>query len=745
MSNQNNNPPQKAPVIKNRLFDDLLIRTPSEYVLMFRERWYYGILPAILLVFFYVYSEYKKPGMYRTQVSIQFQTNVDRTTSQYSQVNPIISGVELNNHIEQIKSQQYFEYFSTFLSDAEVEKIRKAYRDPDEPGKTPGLSSIIRSGLTVRVRADTTIVQIGMTHRDPQMAKFVADRFAAKYIDYHLDISQTNVGSAILFLQRQEGNLQRQYQESQNALREYRAKYSMAKLGDNKNVFNQRHDSLSNALIQAELELLRISNEQEKVDAYLESGEDLLVLPFFASYGSIQSLQTRMDSISHEREILGERYFENHPKMKSNQLILNTVQSEIDAKVKEAINDLAIRLTLAIETEAHFDDEKEMAEQKLLELDEIEVNYGLLQNQAKTVQGNLAKIQTQLSQAIISSHMDITNIKPLDKAYVPWEAYEPNVKKALIEALVLGFMVTVFIPILIGIFDSRLKAAWEVEDFLNTHILAEIPKVKGVKIPERPHVVMKSLDQGVVECFHGLYSQYEISSKGKNDPQTILITSTLPNEGKSFLANNLASTFANHGKRILLIDMDFRRPSLHAYNKVSNRTGVLKWLKKENVNYNELKEDTDLGIQTVAPNFDLLTTGGMTRKPTQIFIQERLKELFSSLKKCYDIVIMDAPPVGLFPDALLLTEFTDQTYYVCRFNKTSKFKIRHFIERINETPTILSGIILNGIPRGASSNYYSYFGYGSYPDNEYSNYYKSKTKKRKSAKKKKTDTLLKTS
>ena len=118
----------------------------------------------------------------------------------------------------------------------------------------------------------------------------------------------------------------------------------------------------------------------------------------------------------------------------------------------------------------------------------------------------------------------------------------------------------------------------------------------------------------------------------------------------------------------------------------------------------------------------------MNRKPTELFNQEKLVQLLKKIKETFDIIVFDTPPVGLFPDALLLAQKTEYIFYVCRFNKVSMFKIQHFIDKLRETNGKLTGIVLNGIPVGRASGYYHYYGYGSYSNYEYKNYYKPKKK-----------------
>jgi capsular exopolysaccharide synthesis family protein len=209
-------------------------------------------------------------------------------------------------------------------------------------------------------------------------------------------------------------------------------------------------------------------------------------------------------------------------------------------------------------------------------------------------------------------------------------------------------------------------------------------------------------------------------------PKVILLCSTVPSEGKSLVANNLAYTFARHGRNVLLVDSDFRGPSLHGYHNLDNSKGILPWLHSNGELPEDVRTDDNLGIHAVAERFDLLCSGGQDKQPTEFFSNPRLKSLFDSLRSLYDVILVDTPPVGVFPDALLLKPFVDEAVFVCRFRKVNKFRVRHFLDKMTEAGHSVEGVVLNGLPPGRLSSYYGYHGYGANSESEYNRYYAKK-------------------
>jgi len=294
--------------------------------------------------------------------------------------------------------------------------------------------------------------------------------------------------------------------------------------------------------------------------------------------------------------------------------------------------------------------------------------------------------------------------------------------------LLLGFVLLIGVPIGIGVIDFRLKTSWEVEDFLNTTLAGEICRIRGVKKKRRPHIVSEESKQNICEGFRGIYSRLEIGSEVIY-PKVILISSTLPNEGKSVITANLASTFAMHGRRTLMVDADLRRPSLNGFHDLENNAGLLKWIRgREPVPEEPLKDET-LGIVQVEENLSLLRSGGSEKRPTRYFENERLNALFARLRDNFDVIIVDSPPMGVFSDSLLLSRYCDEILFVVRFNKTGKFRIRATVDRIYQSDIAMAGVVLNGIPPGNSSSYYGYRGYGTYSDEQYAAYERQREEK----------------
>jgi polysaccharide biosynthesis transport protein len=215
------------------------------------------------------------------------------------------------------------------------------------------------------------------------------------------------------------------------------------------------------------------------------------------------------------------------------------------------------------------------------------------------------------------------------------------------------------------------------------------------------------------EAFLSVYSSVKIHSK-LDFPKSILVTSTIPGEGKTLVSCNLAGSFARHGKKTLLVDCDFRRPMLHRHFKQQNAIGLVSWFENGASLDPEASASAVLGVVKISDNLSLLCSGGRSKTPTGIFENPVFGQLLEKLKHEYDVVIVDSPPLGAVTDSLLIAERTDEVIYVCRFNRALKKHIRLYVKALRNGKNELLGVVLNGLSPRRIEYYSNYRYYRSY-------------------------------
>jgi polysaccharide biosynthesis transport protein len=245
------------------------------------------------------------------------------------------------------------------------------------------------------------------------------------------------------------------------------------------------------------------------------------------------------------------------------------------------------------------------------------------------------------------------------------------------------------------------------------NLLGIIPDLSSLKDEDKYSLVLNGKQAPGVESFLSVYSAVKIHSK-LDFPKSILITSTIPGEGKTLISCNLAGSFARHGKKTLLVDCDLRRPMLHRHFKQQNNLGIIPWFENGANLTGDLSQDPGLGIIKIGENLSLLCSGGRSKSPTEILESAAFAQLIERLKKQYDLVVVDSPPLGAVTDSLLIAERTDEVIYVCRFNRAYRKHIRLYIKALRSGKNEILGVVLNGLSPRRIEYYSNYRYYRSY-------------------------------
>ena len=212
---------------------------------------------------------------------------------------------------------------------------------------------------------------------------------------------------------------------------------------------------------------------------------------------------------------------------------------------------------------------------------------------------------------------------------------------------------------------------------------------------------MEQENSAISESFKNLRTSILLSASD-GPPRALLVTSMGAKEGKSTVASCLAASMARNGLKVLLVDGDMRRPQVHAYFKIENNTGLSAYLAGN--------ASKDLITREVVPNMDVLTSGPVPPNPSELLSSGRLDVLLEKVKEKYDMVIMDAPPLGV-ADAMILSRKADGVMLLAKAGVTRYEMLDKGIKKLGEVSAKIAGIVLNGFDAKKSGYYYNYSDY----------------------------------
>jgi polysaccharide biosynthesis transport protein len=687
---------------------------------MFRERWVLGFLLGAAAAAIVVVVQLRAVPLYRSEASLLFETRKDRVLNIQEVVDTDVRNAsELNTHIEQIRSQTFLDYVLSSFTPEEVKKIQEPYRDTDHPdAPAPSLAAIIQPNVNVYVRRGTMILGISVTNRNPENAALIANRYARRYIEFNLDRANTGTNSALVFLRKQSEETREQLEAAEDSMQAYRTSHNIAVLGETQNVVLQKVPVLGAALVSAQMQQIELRATIDKIAEFRSSGKDLLEIPQIKGFGQVAVLSERLADLRSQRNILEQTYLRLHPKMLANDLAMKETTRLLNQDVDAAVADHQLRYNMAEQYEKRLATELDDAQKKVHELDKISVDYKFLEQEAETKRGTYAKIVDRLNDASVASQMENVNIKTFDPAFVSPEPSSSPVAETAAMAAVLGFGLLFIVPIGIGFLDGRVKTVTQVEISLGENLLGAVKEIKGLGEAERAHAFRTLKDQALSESYRGIFSEIGIRSDHPF-PKAILVTSTIPGDGKSFTISNLAAVFAAHGRRTLLVDCDLRRPTLNRFFGIEDRAGWTQWAQTTAVDSSSLPPRV-----TIAENLDVLPAGGSSKNPTELLDRIATLGLLRRLGEVYDLILVDTPPVGIFPDALLLCKQCQEVVYICKYAEDRLSAVRKAMKHLHETGVTVLGLVMNKVPENRL-HAQGYSSYGSHHANYYRAYEKS--------------------
>lgn len=297
----------------------------------------------------------------------------------------------------------------------------------------------------------------------------------------------------------------------------------------------------------------------------------------------------------------------------------------------------------------------------------------------------------------------------MDKAEVPGSPIKPDKKKNIALAALVGLMVSVGIAFLMEYLDRTIKTEKDIENYINIPLIGVIPKY----VMEGLTITMSKPKAPASEAYKTLRTNIQYSSLD-NDINILAVTSAGPGEGKTVTSCNIAVVLAQFGHKVLLVDADMRRPSVHKVFNISNKIGL------SNLLIEDLRiEDTGINVM---PNLDILTSGTIPPNPSEVLASHKMTVFLSAMEKKYDSIIIDTPPVIMVTDAQVLATKAEGVMLVVCQGEATIDAVKKAKELLTSVNANVLGAVLNKVEHnGKGYGYYNYYYYGHDEKKKYGN------------------------
>jgi succinoglycan biosynthesis transport protein ExoP len=411
----------------------------------------------------------------------------------------------------------------------------------------------------------------------------------------------------------------------------------------------------------------------------------------------LTSLSEALSSGQQRLNALLQDFSPDHPDVKRAQRVVDTVQEQMDDKLKGII----LGLTTRVESlKARLDEIKSQVDKARKDDIELAAKYRPYFD-AKHRLDNLQRIRDALNLRVEQELVELklpteSIVEVIEKAEPGREPVKPRKKLNIALGAIVGLIVGVGLAFFIEYLDTSVKTIDDVERALQAPVLGVIPQNVGSLLeegPESPHA----------EAYRVLRTNVLFSRKNEN-LRTLSVISGGAGEGKSTTLLNLATIFAQNGHRVVVVDSDLRRPSIHKVLRLSNSIGLTNYLLKQN-SLEEVIQTTKL------PTLDFLPSGKLPSSSMGILSSAQMKDLIQELKRRYDFAFFDSPPIMGVSDASILASEVDLVLQVIQYRRYPQPMTIRAKQMIQKVGGNLLGIVLNNINMSQDENYYYYSGY----------------------------------
>jgi polysaccharide biosynthesis transport protein len=530
------------------------------------------------------------------------------------------------------------------------------------------------------------LISIEFTSPDPYKAAVIANRIAEFYLQDQLKGKLSATDKATGWLEQRLETLREEVRQSDEAVQRYRTENNIV-LAQGTSLNEQELSEINRELIAARAELaqqearLRLVRELRGSEAALESVSEVTSSPM------ILSLRQQETDLQRQESELRTLYGERHPRMVQLQdekaKVAGRIRAEVERVTRTLENDVKVAASRVASVEAELAGLKDRnvkdrgAEVKLAELERVALANRTLYEQLLQRYN-----ETRDQQGIVEADARVVSL-----ASAPVAPSTPGPKIFAAAGFTVSFLLGSVLAILLERLDRGLRSAREVEGALGLTTLGLVPRLDRLRRGQRPHQYLREKPlSSYAEAIRGVLTALKLSNPA-DPPKVLLVTSSLPEEGKTTLAVSLATLVARSQKRVLLIDLDLRHPSVHRELGWQVSAGLVEYMAGERTLQEVVHNDLETGLH-------FLPVKAHTTTPTDLLESDKMRQLLQVCRENYDLIVLDSAPVASVNDTRVAAALADRVVFVVRWGKTIEAAARDSLRSLREAGIEPAGAVL---------------------------------------------------
>ena len=566
-----------------------------------------------------------------------------------------------------------------------------------------------KKSLTVGLVRNSRILEVSFESTDPRVAAQVANALVSNYIEYNFHKRYGATRQASGWMTQQLDELKAKVERSQQAVVDYERQNAIVNISEKQNVVEQRLADLSKDLTVAQNDRM----QKESLYDLVETNEPQVA--FVAQNELLPRLEEKYADLKSQYVDALDQYGPNFPKVVRLRDQVNEIQSLADRERKRAVALVRNDYFAALGRERLLSAAVAREKIEVGKLNQLLIQHNILRREFETNQQLYDNLLERLKDATVSAGLRATNIHVIDGALEPTVPVRPKKLLSTVLALLVGLFVGVALAFVQEGLDDSIKNSQEVEALIASPCLAIIPAAhSGASYPfpvapkkkrsERRNghlafAVLKEPTSVVAESYRALRTSILLSTAPR-PPQTLLVTSSQPEEGKTSVSLNLGLTLAQRESRVLIIDGDLRKPAIAGQFGMADGRGLSSILAGAH--------HLDDALQSVPtlPNLWVLPAGPNPPNPAELLSSSRMEELLRTLRQRFDYLVIDSPPSLVLTDATILSTLVDGVILVVESGVTSRAALVRTKRILRSAGGRFLGVVLNKVDLRYDGYYY---------------------------------------
>lgn len=563
------------------------------------------------------------------------------------------------------------------------------------------------------------LVDVNVQHSNPEKAAQIANALAKTFVENNLKQKSQASIEAVAWLKTQVDESRDKVKVSDSAVHAYLTNYNEVSLEEGENIVRQ-------GLMQAKADVSKASSLATQaartileIDTILNAGKSIDSIPQVAENLTVQRLKQEVAIKDASLAASLKRYRDKHPTIIQARSELANLKDSLQHESEIVLQSLRNNSQIYKKQEEVLQKLVTSEEKKQLQLNQLRIQYGMLKRESENNKVIYNNVLVRMKETELTSRLTANNMRIVDGALVAPNPVKPKLYLTLIMGVLGGVTVAFGLVIFVNYLDDTIRSQDDVEVFLKLPFLGYVSNIKSNSILERDLQSHLHPQSNAAEGFRTIRATLSLL-KGGDRFRVISVTSTIPSEGKSLVASNLAIVQAQAGFKTILVEADLRRPTVHKVFQLHSPIGLAGYLTGEAKTIDEIVHKTEV------PNLDAICCGAIPSSPSELIGSQRMSQFIEDLRQRYDRVVLDCPPISAVSDPLVVGSVADGIIFVSKFNKVRRDHVRKVVQRIQNAGVQIIGVVLNDIDfEGRDSYYYSYY----YYQNRYYSSYKTAPEK----------------